>query len=174
MDKCQKSKIFEQVRNRRFQTKTQVEIMGLIVIVILLSVAMIFVLQFTISKKPPSIKTYSQAEIAENMLTAMRYTSTNCSDLTISELLKKCAAQRELGVCPGGTYCTFVEEQISDLFDQTLEQWRRPYNFTATFPPTDFVLNQFNGSCTGERRTATHILPVPGIGIMTIRLDVCD
>ena len=40
MNKCKKSKIRE---NRGFQTKSQVEIMGLIVIVILVSVALIFV-----------------------------------------------------------------------------------------------------------------------------------
>ena len=154
--------------------KSQVEIMGLIVIVILIAVAMIFVLQFTISGKAQSIKTYSYAELAENMLTAMRYTTTDCNSLTISELLKKCA-EEELGFCPDSQdYCDFLENEVNYLFENTLEQWNRPYRLTA-FVPDGFNLNKTNPNlpCKGERRSATHVLNTDA-GLMTIRLDVCD
>ncbi len=156
--------------------KSQVEIMGLIVIVILMAVAMIFVLQFTISKQPASIKTFSHAELAENMLTTLRYTTTECNSLTMSELFKKCV-ELEPGLCPNGeNYCLFVQNKVNYLFGETLEKWGRPYIFTAivgneynfTKLPTDPALR-----CTGERRSATHIMSVAGT-IMNIRLDVCD
>jgi len=195
MNKCQKSKIrenqrfsvslrnsknfkeiFEQVRNRRFQTRSQVEIMGLIVIVILVAVALIFVLQFTITRSAPSIKTYSQAELAENMLTALRYTTTDCNSLTISELFRKCV-EDESGYCPNGDdYCEFVNRTVNYLFQETFEKWNRPYRLEATIPnefyfvktPADPRLQ-----CKGERRSATHLMHAAGT-ILTIRLDVCD
>ncbi|MBW2981367.1 hypothetical protein KY343_00675 [Candidatus Woesearchaeota archaeon] len=154
--------------------KSQVEIMGLIIIVILVAVALIFVLQFMITRKAPAIKTYSQAEIAENMLTALRYTTTECNSLIISELLKKCV-EEEIGFCPNGDdYCDFVETKTDYLFSQTLEKWNRPYKLSIFIPNYyNFTKSHPTLPCEGERRSATHIMSAAD-AIMTIRLDVCD
>jgi hypothetical protein len=157
--------------------RSQVEIMGLIIIVILVAVAMIFVLQFMVVRRAPTIKTYSQAEIAENMLTAMRYTTTECNSLTMSELLKKCVEEPLSDFdCPGNMdYCEFVEQKANYLFEQTLDKWNRPYKLSIFIPEGIFDYNKTNPNlpCKGERRAATHILKTD-VGLMTIRLDVCD
>ena len=151
--------------------------MGLIVIVILISVAMIFVLQFTISKKPASVKSFSNKELAENMLTAMRYTTTECNGLTVSELLKKCAEleQGDCGPPDYDNYCIFVEGQINYLLEQSLEKWNKPYIMSAFIPLSDFNFTSTNPdfSCKGERGAGQQILNTD-LGIMTIMLYVCD
>ena len=151
--------------------------MGLIVIVILIAVAMIFVLQFTISKKPASVKSFSNKELAENTLTAMRYTTTECNGLTVSELLKKCA-ELESGSCgppDNYNYCNFSEMQIDFLLEQSLEKWNKPYIMRASVPLTEFNYTWVNPDfpCRGERGAGTQILNTD-LGLMTIRLDVCD
>ena len=152
--------------------KSQVEIMGLIVIVILLAVAMIFVLQFTISRRPATIKTYSHAEIAENMLTAMLQTTTDCDGFTISELLKKCAEP----IPEHQIYCDCLDETINNILSNTLDEWNIEYRLSAKIEPGQVFINRSDSlpdSCQGERRTATHILSAAG-QIMRIRMDVCS
>jgi hypothetical protein len=153
--------------------RAQVEIMGLIIIVILLAVAMIFILQFTISRRPETVSTYSDKQIAENMRTVLLQTTTNCYDNTISELLKKCARE-ELGRCPDNQdYCDFVKSKIDYYFEQTLEEWGRDYNFTVMAPPSLHYSKAY-GPCKRERRAAQE-QPIQVNGIfMTVNLYVCD
>ncbi|MBW2965812.1 hypothetical protein KY342_01770 [Candidatus Woesearchaeota archaeon] len=151
--------------------KSQVEIMGLIVIVILLAVAMIFILQFTISRRPTTIKTYSHAEIAENTLTAMLQTTTNCDGLTISELLKKCAEP----IPEYRGYCDCLDRTVDDILSKTLDEWNIEYRLSATIEPGQVYINKSDkipDSCLGERKSATHIISAAG-QIMRIRMDVC-
>ena len=64
-------------------------------------------------------------------------------------------------------------DQVNECGNKFLHS-RVFYWITAFIPPYDIYINQSYEACKGERRTATHILSVPGKGIMTIRLFVCD
>ena len=60
--------------------KSQMEIMGLAIIILLLTLAMIFVVRFVILKGPSDIKKgFTQTELASNMVnTFLKSTSRNC------------------------------------------------------------------------------------------------
>ena len=152
--------------------KNQVEIMGLVIIVILLAVAMIFVIQFTITGRPETIKTYTHEQIAEHMRTAVLQTTTSCYDLTILELLKR-YAREDMGTCINGQdYKTFVKSEIEYLFNETLDKWQKSYNFTVDIPDYD-NFGQSSGLCKGER-SAAQPLPINVDGkLMIIKLYIC-
>jgi hypothetical protein len=162
--------------------KAQAEIMGLIVIVILVVVAMIFVLQFTVLRKPETVKTYSDIEIANNMLTSLLQTTTDCHGLTFTDLLKDCAATEDVRCDDNMKSCAYLDETVNYLFNNTLDEWGRSYNFTAILPDraalgfdvNPIVLTKASGYCTGEIIPAQpHLISVAG-SIMTIYLDMCD
>ena len=161
--------------------RSQVEILGLIVIVILVSVAMIFVLQFSILRKPETIKTYSDIEVANNMLTSLLQTTTKCNGLAFTDLLKDCATDAPEIYCPNNmNSCDYINMTMEELFGKTLDEWGRAYNFTAILPDRaafgldPVAVTRSSGYCGGEIIPAhPHLISVKG-SVMTIYLDICD
>ncbi len=159
--------------------RSQMEIMGLIVIVILVVVAMIFVIQFTVLREPETVKEYSDSEIANNMLTSLLQTTTECHGLTITDLLKDCAGTEDIR-CDGVKSCAYLNQTIDYLFSNTLDIWGRNYNFTALLPILEsqganpVILTRSSGSCLGAINPALpHLISVEG-SPMTIYLDMYD
>jgi hypothetical protein len=159
--------------------RAQVEIMGLIIIIILVAVAMIFVLQFTILRKPETLKEYSHSAIGNNMLTSLLQTTTGCHGLTVTDLFKDCAKTGWPGEiqCPDSLKsCAYLNETIDFLFTNTLDKWGRSYDFKAVLPTriNPVVLSRSSGSCLGAINPAQpHLISVAG-SPMTIYLDMCE
>lgn len=158
--------------------KTQMEIMGLAIIVILVAMAMLFVVQFIVLKEPTELKkTYTYSELAANTLNAMLKTTTACKDQDITRLLQDCAAYPPDGliVCNGGS-CDFVTGAIKEILNQTLVTWNIAFNFTTKIKILDKEENVIppisQGTCIGERQTKIYPIPTAA-GPMIVRLDIC-
>ncbi len=77
---------------KHMSKKSQMEIMGLVVIIILIAIGMLFAVQFLLKK--PTGETAAKAEesvLAANFLNAMLSTTTECQSRTVRELLQDCA-----------------------------------------------------------------------------------
>ena len=160
--------------------KSQMEIVGLVVIVILISIALLFFLRFNLGKSATEKRTYTSAQLASNLVNTVAKTSTNCSLLTISELSILCA---------NGDYVYCDEERIIEydsceianntldiIFINTLEQWNKKYKFQIFIPEEpDYPLytrqNQY--PCAGNIQTETYYLPT-GRGLLYLRLNLCE
>ena len=157
--------------------KSQMEIMGLVIIIILVSLAMLFVIQFVLLKETTSIKkTYTHTQLAANTLNAItKTTAESCKSQDLTQLLQDCAAYQQQGgliTCDDGVTksCDYVDASIQEILSKTLDKWNKAYNLTADLAELEFS----SGYCAGERQTKIYPIPVPELDApMILRLDIC-
>ena len=164
--------------------KSQLEIVGLVVIVILISLALLFYVQFSMRSAPEIKKTYTNSQLTSNMVNALLETSTECKGNTIAILLADCAADYDrkgiLYDCSGDgniDSCSFVNNTIQDLLDETLDLWKVKYQLSAGLitqldNPISYFSNEFD-KCLGNIESQEYPVPVKGRGLMLVRLNVC-
>lgn len=177
--------LLRRIQNKMLK-KSQMEIMGLAIIIILISLALIFTVRFVVLKKPIDIKKqYTQIELASNMInTLLRTTTEDCSSLSFTGLFQDCAdnynphdpIQSGTIVCDTGEKsCAYLQSKIPDIFDKTLEKWRVGYYFEAVVGTNTLVSDRCD-SCADEICPArTHKeFPIPtGTTTINIKLDIC-
>jgi hypothetical protein len=162
--------------------RSQSEIIGLLIIVIILSMVILFAM--TNCKPPPAIDTTNK-ELASSMIGAMLNTNSGCTkDIYVKELLIDCAKAPDIGgtpglVCVNGSHsCQYVEGIIQQMLDRTLSTWQKSYELEVR-SPQDIEIMNFTNTATGTKSTlnvqsANQPLPV-GLGIgqsMQIRLCI--
>ena len=160
--------------------KAQMEIMGLAIIIILVALAMLFVVQFVILKPQPDIKkAFTHKELAVNTVNTLLATTTECRDLSLSQLLKDCA---EGGViqCTGGSLsCEYARSIIEEILTDTLDVWNKDYYLTVTVQEQQQdqdVIPPLGEPCpiTIEKITSSPCCILPtGAGPMRMNLDIC-
>ena len=157
--------------------KSQAEIMGLAVIVVLITLGLLFVIRFTIFQPKPEIKEeYTKTELTANILNAMLKTTTDCNNQDITELLQDCAAFRDVYCSINGDYgdsCYYLEYFIPNILEKTLDEWKRSYEFKAGTKQNPDLLSFSSGDCTGERETKLYPIPTD-VGPVTVRLSICS
>ena len=157
----------------------QMEIMGLAIIVILVSIGILFAIRFVVLKEPTSYKKgYTQSELASNMLSSMmRITALDCHRMSFTELFQACARSplSSEKVCgnPSRTACEFIEEEVETLFAATFGTWNYAYHFTAK-TATRTVLE--SGSPCRTFKSKQYPIPVDPSGVNTLfaTLNMCD
>lgn len=139
-------------------TKSQMEIMGIVIIIILFSVGLLFAIQYVILKKPSDVKkSFLQAELSSNSLNAMLKTNVpECNNADMAALFKDCTgvspeldcciklvpdqdcaydgSQSTIGIADS---CHVLNETVSKILRETLFLWRVPYVFTAYYVESD-------------------------------------
>lgn len=155
--------------------KSQTEILGLAIVVVIILVATIFIVKFGFNK-PTNYRTdFLSSEIASNMInTLLKTNSKDCSHLTMTELLKDCAQTGGDGSirCDNGEYsCNFVKSTANKIFTKTLDKWKMNYEFLA-YVDENSPLIRLGNKCAGEKESK--IFPIPtSTGTMYVGLDIC-
>lgn len=154
--------------------KGQMEILGLAVIVILVSLGMLFVVKFVILEKPSTSKaTFTHTQMASNMLNSLLKTSTGCRGTDVTELLQDYVTSRQI-VCPDRSSQEQLDMIFNDVFNQTLNTWKKQYLFTVSLNDNVYFVQQ-NGECEGMTQRQSETFPLPTEkGTMIIRLDICS
>jgi hypothetical protein len=159
--------------------KSQMEIMGLAVVVILITLGIFFVIQFIVLKEPSQVKkTYTQTQSAANLLNSMLKTTTkDCIETSISQLLQDCVAhfssETNQILCEDGNHsCKYVNNTIKYILNNTLIQWgNQAYDFEV-YTSNERIINLYNGDCSGEKESKQNFIQTD-VGIMTVKLDIC-
>jgi len=157
--------------------KAQMEIMGLAIIVILVSLLILFVVIFVVNKSPSDLKkSFTHSELASNFLGTMLKTSTGCKKTTFSDLFQDCAKYRDLSSisCGGEKVCVFLNNSVEMLLNNSLKEWNYAYNFTAITSGTNSmkITQLHNGRCDEKQ---SKIFPIPlHPGTLIIQLDICE
>ncbi|MCK5283537.1 MAG: hypothetical protein KAK00_09105 [Nanoarchaeota archaeon] len=118
----------------------QMEIMGLAIIVILLSLALLFVIRFIILRPSPSIsEEYTESILSANFISALIKTNApDCSDIKFSTLFQDCASNNRDGTggnieCGEGEYsCIYIREKMQGMLSYTFDEWNINYYFIAS------------------------------------------
>ena len=154
----------------------QMEIMGLAIIVILVSLGVLFAVQFMLKAPPTQVQRAKESVLAANFLnTMLGTTDTECNKRTVRELLQDCALTGGTTHCPGGkTSCEEASGIMSMLFERTFKEWKYQYYFAMTGATSvDNPALKFGKACAGEREQKIHPLPVrPGFEI-SLKLEIC-
>ncbi len=160
--------------------KGQMEIMGLAIIVILVSVGILFAIRFVILKEPTDYKKgFTQSELASNMLSAMLRTNAGqCSQMSFTELFQHCARNPfsvdEICSNPPRTSCKFLNHTVRRLFNQTLGAWNIPFEFTAT--ASSFKVMDVGKPCPKGFKSKLYPIPIDPSSQKTLELllHICD
>lgn len=162
---------------RSMSKKSQMEIMGLVVIVILIAIGMLFAVQFLLKK--PTGETAAAAKesvLAANFLNAMLSTTTDCKSMTVRELLQDCALTSGAVSCATDfgeiSACDYASQQIEILLGRTMKTWNKDYYFSIE-GAADVNAIKFGAPCPGEKEFKMHPVPVrPGFEIR-LMLEIC-
>ncbi len=162
----------------KMRKKSQMEIMGLVIIVILITLGLFFVVRFMITKQPSEIKKYyTRTETTANILNSLLKTnSKDCYGMTTTQLLQDCAENKDTLnqiKCENEQYsCDHALYIIKTIFDATLKEWGdQNFDFKASVN-NNLILNYTNKGCFGEKESKQYYIPTE-IGTLIINLEVC-
>lgn len=153
--------------------KAQMEILGLAIVVVLILVATVFVVRFLVLKTPTEYrKGFVSAELASNMInTFLNTAAKDCSQLTMTELLRDCAQTTSIVCDNGQDSCKYTESTAKVIFDSTLVKWNIKYEFLA-YVNINQPLIKLGTSCKAEKRSKLFPLPISS-ATMYVKLDIC-
>ena len=114
--------------------KGQMEIMGLVIVLILLTLGVLFVIRFVVLEDDDSIRQqHAESQMAANLLNSMLQTSaTDCNNQQIKSLFRDCAMGNTIECDDGNKSCKFLNKTVEDILNRTLGEWNRDYYFNAS------------------------------------------
>lgn len=153
------------------QSKGQLEIFGLAIVVILIALAFLFAVQFFLLRPgTDAIQPAKEGALAANFLNSVLGVTTDCYGRNIKELLQDCALSGVLQ-CPGDVNaCLYSKQELQQMLDSSLEVWKKSYLFTVKGMPDELSIGS---ACSGEKEYKQHPVVVrPGYDIL-VTLEIC-
>jgi hypothetical protein len=147
------------------------EIFGLAIVVVLISLALLFAVQFFLLKPPSeTVRPVKESILAANFLSSSLGATTDCFGRNIKELLQDCALAGTLR-CPGNVNsCFYARQEIQKMLDGSLGAWKKKYFFSVDGMADDFSIGV---ECPGEKEYKQHPVVVrPGYDIL-LSLEIC-
>ena len=144
--------------------KGQVEIVGLLIIVIMISIILLFALKSMFGQNKNTQSKYIQSTIASSFVGSMLNTNSLCTkDTNMEKVLIDCAKHPTTGGSTefkcgddGMKSCEFAGLIIEGMLNDTLKVWKRPYEFKVKSPEEGIIIenlhfiytfkNEFEGS----------------------------
>lgn len=164
-----------------FTRKAQLEVLGLAIVVLLISLSLLFVLQFVVREPEQPRQTFTRDQLASTMVNALLETTTHCAQLTMTELLQDCAQLLSDVDCGDGftrvgnraESCVVAEQVTQQIFVQTLDAWDKKYEYNVKYGNDGLITVKREG-CRLEYDTGSALLPlVPGGPSIVVRLAIC-
>jgi hypothetical protein len=160
--------------------KSQMELMGLAIVVLLLLVGLTFAIRFVVLKKPNNFKKgFIDTELASNTLnTFLKTNSRDCRKLTMSELIQDCAKgypgtiDCNDDILITNFSCNYVEDTAASIFSNTLGRINARYQllaYTQDTQTTPFI--EIGQRCQADKKSKTFL--VPSTVTVNVRLDIC-
>ena len=165
--------------------KAQMEIIGLVVIVILISLGMLFLVQFALKEQPDG-ESFTRKGLAFSAMSTLMKTTVDCGggkELSMREVLAECAENRPgtrfpfTRTCGEQDSCVTFQEISNSLLQRTLSSWGKQYKFKSTLSSEEepFLSFPAAGNCEGrERDTSGYFAHPTDAGTIKSILYVCE
>ena len=123
--------------------KSQAELIGITIVMVLVMLGIVFVIKFVIIPEDVNIKkVYDKAQIGANFIDAMLITKTGCNELSMRDLIVDCfdsngnpSAQRmcpedtQICLTPGGCRsCQYLNSTLEVMLNETLNAINTQYD----------------------------------------------
>ena len=153
-------------KQKKISRRSQMEIMGLMIIVVILSLALLFVIKAVFLKKPQeTTQSYETSKLVSSFVGTLLQTTSDCTgDTTLQDLLIDCAKN------PGGSItcsngedsCNYANETIATILDQTVSIWgdASGYEFIAVAPPNHKIIYYSSGNLSASTDGETTPYPL--------------
>ncbi len=170
-----KEKIMSKKMINRINRRAQLEIFGLIVLVIIVIVGFLVFMVANLNKSHTNIKhAYMTKELATNTLLALSKTNVRedeCYGHSLAQLIIDCSKTYHSFSCYGRSSCEVLNSTIEYILSEVLEKEGIRYNFTIHDTGISFVNDCFYYS--KDKVQSFLILPTfPGQ--LEITLDICN
>ena len=155
--------------------KAQMEIFGLVIIVILISIGLLFAIVILTKEPSREVQRVKESVQAANFLNTIVWTtSLGCGKRTVKGLLQDCSLTNSF--CDDGLThtCDLAHEMIVTMLDTTLGEWGKNYKFYINGTQNVEHITAEAGTCKGEREGHTKTEKVtPGLDI-ELTLFICQ
>lgn len=178
--------------------KAQVEMVGLVIIVILITLGMLFGVQFALNDSPQK-KIFTRKGLSYSTMSAVMKTTVyedGCqgqfnklfTPQVGKDILEDCARYHNdlngfsLYNCRNKHSCLFLQEFIDELLNETLGHWNKRYEFKSVLIQAqadepiilfDPITNK--GGCKGRERDGSGLFPIhTQSGLVQSELYLCD
>lgn len=164
-------------------TRAQMEIFGLVVIVILMSLGLLFAVVVLTKDSTQEVSRVKKSLEAANFLNAMLgATAPNCDRRLMRQLLQDCAlgsvVDRQLqgvSLCEDDMpTCDKFKIVMSDMLNRSLGEWGRSYSLSFQGADTLELINLSSGVCRGEREASTRPEVVRPKFTVNVTLYLCQ
>lgn len=154
--------------------KSQMEIMGLAIVVVLIVVGMLFVIRFMMNREAPDYrKEYVPTQLANNFVnTFLNTNARDCKGQAMKDLLEDCAQARSVYCDNGDLSCSYVRGMALEVFSSTLDTWNYDYHFSVYFNEGDEIIPSIGSECPLERKQKTFPISTD-LGPLYVTLEIC-
>ena len=134
--------------------KSQVEIMGLVIIMIIISLVLLFVVSVVFKQKPGTEFSEAHGDLSSTFVNTLLQTDSGCvQDTTMQDLFVNCARSAGKGsiTCDDGITksCEYLNVTVISILENTLNVWNvdteRGYEFIAVVPPQKVLMHYTAG-----------------------------
>jgi hypothetical protein len=159
--------------------KSQMEIMGLAIIVILVSMAFLFVVRFVIMADPAQniVVNVDNAKLAASFLdTLTKVDAQDCSNIKFSTLFEDCSTYHNI-MCNGQSSCEYIREKTQMMIDEVFTKRNINCSFVATtnlerpYDPSSHIFDSIGHDCAYCSQDPK-IQPLPTIPPLYLRLSI--
>ena len=168
---------------KRTNKKAQTEIVGLVIIVLIITVAMMFYLDFKTKPENQVKKTlyqeYAYNEIATSFAQSFLQTYVQDCDATIEELIVDCGSLRGRRIqCTNNlNSCEEVNKTLITIKNATLDEWNYPYGLVVNMSSNQ-VIKFIKYNCTvgtvGRGTPGVFLVPYyPDPGVGRVEIGIC-
>jgi hypothetical protein len=162
-------------------SKAQMEIIGLVMIVILLAMGLLFAVVILTKSPSTEVTRVKESIQAANFLNTILSTTTACDKRDVQNLLQDCATSSYengewIGAdqCSTGNTCEVAKETIEIMLDKTLKEWNKDYVFFINGTRAIEPIKIQSGECGAEREGKTRqVLVRTGLDIF-VTLHICN
>lgn len=168
--------------------KGQLEILGLVVVVVLILLGMVFAIRYIILEPGSEVgATFKKTQLSANFLSSLlSTTSKDCYQATVKDLILDCYEKGTNGLTceTGKKSCAMVQEIVDVALSDTLAKWGKKYEFSicdwdsvndACFG-TPLLSRETPDGCRNAKSSEDKLVPLPvafGDEKM-VKITLCD